>query len=808
MITESTVARPDPTLGGLRVSTAAPTARPRAVLVPFALFCLYALLRWQTMWPHVRWRGWASLALALIVAIAVSGRLQPPTSWPAAGRRRIRIGGLVVVALAGLTILLALCGIPLEWISHARLALTLQTIGNGISTMPTLTVPYRGGYYPTHLILQLGGGLLMLAAALSLHGVLAVPGPSPRLLQRRLAICALLLTLMAMVPSIVVEPQQTTVHALITFVLVMLLLYAWRVPRGNDFGALILLAAAGVCGLLIAGAVHPRHGLLTVNKIVSSFGPAKAIRFDWNQTYGPLGPEHASAVVLQVHARHPAYWKAEDLDQFNGVVWSAGPLQIYPNRTSAQILLGVSRASRKRWTQQLSFTDVDFHSNNLVASGSAQMPLVHRLMPAVFAGASPGTWIVTEPLTPGLNYNVTAYTPDPSVAQLGAAGTGYPSTISDHYLDLTLPRYSIANTHVSVWFSPYSHAGSLATEGRYVWKLLRNGAGYRAAYATTSLDDASQVETVLARNSDLAGVYALATRLQSGTRTPYQYLENIERYLHHGFVYTRNPPRSKNPIPAFLLHTHHGYCQQFAGAMALLLRMGGVPARVAAGFTTGSYDRSKHLYTVRANNAHAWVEVWFPHYGWVSFDPTVAGKHTAAGTVTTPVGSGDGGGSTALRPHGPIPAGHTLGGHRLIGPTSHAGTAVQASKPGVPVSLIVLGALLLAALLACAVWITRWPRFGRRTPAQLTRELERAFRRCGRPIKRGVTLAQLEQTLRETSPAAAEYVKGVQRSRFTDVSSSEPSREQRRALRAWLGHGRGIRGHLTALVALPPCRSW
>jgi hypothetical protein len=65
-----------------------------------------------------------------------------------------------------------------------------------------------------------------------------------------------------------------------------------------------------------------------------------------------------------------------------------------------------------------------------------------------------------------------------------------------------------------------------------------------------------------------------------------------------------------------------GYCQHFAGAMALMLRYLGIPSRVAAGFTSGSYDAHSHKWTVTDHNAHTWVEVYFPHYGWLQFDPT------------------------------------------------------------------------------------------------------------------------------------------------------------------------------------------
>src|SRR4051794_20201894 len=72
----------------------------------------------------------------------------------------------------------------------------------------------------------------------------------------------------------------------------------------------------------------------------------------------------------------------------------------------------------------------------------------------------------------------------------------------------------------------------------------------------------------------------------------------------------------------FLLGTRLGYCQQFSGAMALLLRMGGVPARVISGFGPGVFDKKRGEYVVRDDDAHSWVEAYFPGIGWQTFDPT------------------------------------------------------------------------------------------------------------------------------------------------------------------------------------------
>ena len=89
-------------------------------------------------------------------------------------------------------------------------------------------------------------------------------------------------------------------------------------------------------------------------------------------------------------------------------------------------------------------------------------------------------------------------------------------------------------------------------------------------------------------------------------------------------TYTEQPAPAENPLDRFLFDAPRGYCQHFSGAMALLLRMGGVPARVAVGFTPGSRTPRRGEYVVRDLDAHSWVEAYFPRWGWVTFDPTPA----------------------------------------------------------------------------------------------------------------------------------------------------------------------------------------
>ena len=90
------------------------------------------------------------------------------------------------------------------------------------------------------------------------------------------------------------------------------------------------------------------------------------------------------------------------------------------------------------------------------------------------------------------------------------------------------------------------------------------------------------------------------------------------------FVYSvSNPPVPSNTdAVSWLLQTHRGYCTYYATAMTVMARLLGVPARVVSGFDQGHLDTRRNVWEVDGNNAHSWVQVYFPNQGWVDFDPT------------------------------------------------------------------------------------------------------------------------------------------------------------------------------------------
>lgn len=125
----------------------------------------------------------------------------------------------------------------------------------------------------------------------------------------------------------------------------------------------------------------------------------------------------------------------------------------------------------------------------------------------------------------------------------------------------------------------------------------------------------------------------LARQVTAGDSSNYDRTSTIESYLRTHFTYTLDPVgiRPDDPIGSFLFQARQGYCEYFASAMAVMLRTLGIPARPVNGFQTGTYNHVGKDYVVRARDAHTWVEVYFPDYGWIPFDPTPADPNPAAG---------------------------------------------------------------------------------------------------------------------------------------------------------------------------------
>ena len=117
-----------------------------------------------------------------------------------------------------------------------------------------------------------------------------------------------------------------------------------------------------------------------------------------------------------------------------------------------------------------------------------------------------------------------------------------------------------------------------------------------------------------------------ALRWSQGAETPYDQIIAIQDHFTDAaeFTYNADVPAtsSDTAMVEFLKVTKEGFCQQFSSTMAAMLRTLGIPARLAVGFTPGARTGPSETLTVTTENAHSWVEVLFPSFGWVPFEPT------------------------------------------------------------------------------------------------------------------------------------------------------------------------------------------
>ena len=116
----------------------------------------------------------------------------------------------------------------------------------------------------------------------------------------------------------------------------------------------------------------------------------------------------------------------------------------------------------------------------------------------------------------------------------------------------------------------------------------------------------------------------LGAELTAGAETPYDKAKAVEAYLKTlPYSLTMNPPPyNSDGVDHFLFNERRGYSEYFASAMTVLLRTQGIPARMVTGYTVGQQIPDEDIYIVADSNSHGWVEVFFPGYGWIGFEPT------------------------------------------------------------------------------------------------------------------------------------------------------------------------------------------
>ncbi len=732
----------------------------------FSLVALLAALRFLALLAHP---PVASAIAAVAVAAAVAASLQA-SAGVAGGRGSATLLRILIVA-AGACLTLRLAGVPARELLPWRWALPARATASGLESLNGLW-PYTGGSAHARTALSECAGVLVLAA-----GALAFwPGERGRG-ARRLTALALLLGLY--VTGAVNETRTGwQVQGVLLLAALYLLAWAertWRRDDGRAGAWMLTLAAVSVIGAGMMAGGSPLINFRAWNPFGQVFAPTS---FSWNQTYGPLPWSTSSETMALVQSPTPRLWRATELDRFDGVRFLAS------GEPPSEELAASGERRDPRWITRATVTVRGLSSRLILSPGEIlAVDMRGAATPNLEALNGDGTQVLAAAPASGTRYTVTAYAPHPTAAEMREASPEVPAEFLP-YLEFDLPPGSGPQSTVATSAAPVVRVTSSSrARANPLARSLVAGSG-------------QQEDTARITSSPYGGVYALARRLAEGTESHYEVAARIQAYLSSGFTYDTNPPPATYPLVSFLLVNHEGYCQQFSGAMALMLRMDGIPARVAAGFLPGSRV-AEGEYALSAHDAHAWVEVFFAGIGWVPFDPTPPQPSSlsgaAANTQLTPAER-----AAALR-HG---HGRTSGGAGALTAGAHPR---HAERTGSYTSAAVI-AFALALVLLTALWWARRERPGPdRSGQDAVAELAGALESLGIPVAPGATLMDLERQLeRSHGSGASGYVRGLRELRYSRGGEAGPSARERRALRSALTAGAGPVRRARALLAIPP----
>jgi transglutaminase-like putative cysteine protease len=337
-------------------------------------------------------------------------------------------------------------------------------------------------------------------------------------------------------------------------------------------------------------------------------GPWRAVGDEWNRLFSgvigyprsyenvPFGERLAlggpinlgEEIVMWVDTEGPRYWRGMVYDRYTGRGWESS------NQGTLVVPAGHDLPPEAQYAmRELVEQTIVPNRSGVAQVFQAGQPLIINLptdieytLADAGAGGGEDPWTGTTsisliktrvPVSADRPYVVFSSTSVADVASLRGAGDAYPEWISERYLQLppTLPQ---------------------------------------------RVRDLAEEITSPHENS-----YDKSLAIRDYLRSNIQYREDVEA-----------PPGERDSIDYLLFDSRAGYCNYYASAMVVMARSIGVPARLAVGYVGGELDADRGWYAVRQRNTHAWVEVYFPMYGWIEFEPTAS-----EATIARPEGGAD-----------------------------------------------------------------------------------------------------------------------------------------------------------------------
>ncbi|HEY0444558.1 MAG TPA: transglutaminaseTgpA domain-containing protein, partial [Candidatus Limnocylindrales bacterium] len=485
---------------------------------------------------------------------------------------------------------------------------------------------------------------------------------------------------------------------------------------GAVFASLILTASASSAPL--AGAwTGVNDQLIQLSQSLQRYlpfgGAPRQVGFGFGQSTtitGSWTTDGSLAVTIHVPPGDdtPYYWRAVTYDRFEGQAWAwTAPRSIDRNSGAAALADQADDPTALGVRQPVHFTVDPAAMRGPYALSPLDAQSIDQSSKLYVVGTA-GYFSALQLGDTGKSYTVNALLPvtvdEPggrTKNRLRAAGTDYPAEIKALYTQLP--------------------ADALGVESR---KLL---------------DD-------IRAKSPANNPYDIAATMETELRK-FQYNQNITGMCPPGISVVECFARIKQ-----------GYCQYYASTMAVFLRDLGIPARMVQGFLPGARDKSTGTETILSSSAHAWVEVYFPGYGWQMFDPTGGGRpqNTAPpeGQVVKPSAT-------------PTPAKSVAGDHEVDAtrrPTVQGTTAAGPTDTGSGL-LIVVAVLLLVGF--AALGFIAWQRGPRRdvTPESVWRSIGQTASRFGFGPRANQTVYEYAGALGDVLPGARPQLETVARAK-------------------------------------------
>jgi len=716
------------------------------------------LLAWN--WLRLEERTGTAEA-ALVVALALV-----PAIVPGARRRA------VAAALAAGSAL----GIAFGWSSPARV---ISRFGSGFLDFYDVQVPFDPGAHA-----RMHGVLLVAVFVFTLWVSLAAAARRPGLASAGLVVGAGW-------PGTLLPGHDLLRGGLLLAGVLAAIVCLRRGPLrgvGTAFaaGALVLIAALAAS----SSPAFAKRAFLHWQQWDPYNHPSKPVnvRYVWDSKYDGLTFHGRPTTVLKITAAStPQYWRATVLKTVKGGQWSEDEtLQQIPILGEAG-LVPEKAMNRSSWEEQTVRIEGLSDAHLVGASVPVEFGIGPELAVRVDYDPS-GIAQSSEALPRGETYTAFSFSPTPTPAQLSRSKPVYPEPITG-----SQRKYREVEPRVY----PYL----FGTPGRTAFRH----------YLFTGYSRAAKIRPYLRLST-------LAEQVAGGARSPYAAAVALEQWFRRGggFVYDQHPPRSRGvpPLVDFVTNTRRGYCQHFSGAMALMLRYLGIPSRVAAGFTSGQYDKRAGQWVVSDRNAHTWVEVWFRGWGWLPFDPT-PGRTGLAGQYSSSSPNFDLAAATGVLagPQGLRKFGQGLADRLGFGGTARVSPDVPdlgAAPPGTAapdrsrawglLRLLAAGLGGLALLVIVAKLLVRRSRYLTRDPRRLAaacrRELRDVLLDQQVDVPPSATLRELGELVRvEFGVEAAAFGLHADAARFGPAAGArEAARATRRDLRRLR---RGLRQELT-----------